>query len=98
MQSASVELLDGVVVATGTDVAWPGGTGVFAVECAGFNGATVALHVMLPRGTFVAAGTQTNITANGAGIFSWPPGRIKAVISGAVPSAGVAASAQRIPV
>jgi hypothetical protein len=79
--------------ATGSWVAWDGGTGVFS--CVGtFNSATVSLQFQGPDGsTAIDVGTNTTLTAAGAGGFVLPPGRIRASISGS-PSAMYAQAEQ----
>lgn len=81
--------------ATGSQVIWPGGEGVF--EAAGtFSGATVTLQRLGPDGaTWYAVGTDTTLTAAGGGYFVLPPGPIRAAISGGPPS-GMYATANRV--
>lgn len=94
--SAGVQLLKGVT-ATGPQLYWPGGMGMFTAVCAGWNGATVSLQVLGPDGsTLLDAGGNTIMTANGLGIFYLPPCQIQAVVRAAVPSSPVYAAASRI--
>ena len=80
--------------ATGTWVQWGGGIGIFTVVGT-WAGATVTLQFLGPDGaTAVAMGTDTTLTANGAGAFVYPPGKIRAAISGGPPS-GVYAQAEQ---
>lgn len=81
--------------ATGAAAQWGGGSGVFA--CVGtFGGATVTLEFLGPDGaTWVAMGSDTTLTAAGGGIFTSPPGRIRASVSGGTP-AGLYASAEQV--
>lgn len=73
--------------ATGPVVDWIGGTGVFAVTGT-FGGATVSLEFLGPDGaTWLAVGTDTTKTANGAGLFTLYPASIRAAVSGGTPSA-----------
>lgn len=73
--------------ATGAAVQWPGGQGTFAVVGT-FGGATVALQFLGPDGsTYINAGTNTTLTAAGAGNFILPPVLIRATVTGGTPSA-----------
>lgn len=61
---------------TSTDVfTWPGGIGMFSVE-ATWGGGTVALQFKTLQGTWIAVGTNTTLTANGAGGFILPAGTV----------------------
>lgn len=73
--------------ATGSAVQWGGGTGVFT--CVGtFGGGTVTLQFLGPdESTWVTMGFDTTLTANGSGMFTCPPGKIRAAVSGGTPSA-----------
>lgn len=71
--------------ATGSEVWWPGGEGVFQAEGT-WGGATVTLQFKSDRGTFITVGTDTTLTANGAGGFILHPCLIKATVTGS-PSA-----------
>ena len=66
--------------ATGGEVSWPGGEGVFMAE-ATWGGGTVKLQFKTPNGTWIDAGTETTLTANGAGAFLLPPCLIRASIA-----------------
>lgn len=81
--------------ATGSEYQWGGGAGVFA--CVGtFGGATVTLQYLAPDGsTWVAMGADTTLTAAGGGRFVFPPGRIRAAVSGGAPS-GLYANAEQV--
>lgn len=76
---------------------WPGGQGVFS--CVGtFSGATVTLNFLGPDGaTLIAVGTNTTLTAAGAGLFYLHPCQIIASVSGGSPS-GLYARADRVPI
>lgn len=81
--------------ATGEWVQWGGGTGVFTAVGT-FGGATVTLQYKGPDGsTAVAMGTDTTLTANGGGGFIYPPGQIRAAVSGGSPS-GLYAQAEQV--
>lgn len=83
--------------ATGASINWPGGTGHFVAVCSGWNGATATLQFRGPDGsTWVPMGADTTLAANGTGLFECQPGSIRVAISGAVPSAGVYASVNRV--
>ena len=81
--------------ATSAVTKWPGGRGVFMVG-ATWNGATIALHVGLPNGTFMAVNSNTTLAADGLGGFDLPPCDLKAVVSAATPAA-VYATVARVP-
>lgn len=68
--------------ATSADVfTWPGGIGMFSVE-ATWGGGNVALQFQTIHGTWIAVGTNTNITTNGGGGFILPAGTsIRAAIT-----------------
>lgn len=73
--------------ATGSSAIWFGGRGLFTAS-ATFSGATIQLDYLGPDGaTWLAAGTNTTLTANGGGIFELPAGQIRCSISGGPPSA-----------
>jgi len=85
--------------ATGNVRNWIGGMGMFIACCAGWNGAGVALQVLGPDDvTWMNAGGNTTFVANNLGIFYLPPCRIRAAVSGAVPSAGVFAQVAQVSV
>lgn len=72
---------------SGNPTYWPGGVGVFAATGT-FGGATVTLEFLGPDGvTYLAAGSNTTLTAAGAGVFYLPQTMIEAVVSGGAPSA-----------
>lgn len=80
---------------TGSAVDWTGGSGVF-VAAGTFGGATVTLQYLGPdAATWIAMGTDTTLTAAGGGAFMFPPGRIRAAVSGGSPS-GLYAQADEI--
>lgn len=60
---------------------WPGGTGMFTAE-ATWGGGTVTLQVKSFNGTWIAVGSDTTMTANGAARFTLPKGvKIRAAIA-----------------
>lgn len=67
--------------ATSAEFVWSGGTGVFQVV-ATFGGGSVSLQYLGPNGsTWVAAGSDTTLAANGGGVFTLPPGKIRAAVA-----------------
>lgn len=83
------EILLSNATATGADKWWPGGEGVFQAE-ATWSGATVTLQFKSDRGTYIAVGTDTTLTANGAGGFVLHPCYVRALVAGGPPSAAYA--------
>lgn len=74
--------------ATGAQATWPGGMGLFDVVATAFAGASVTLQRLGPDGsTWLPVGPDTTLAANGQGIFTLPPGPIRAAISGGPPTA-----------
>lgn len=72
--------------ATGSAIFWPGGTGTFSVAGT-FGGATVTLQFLGPDGsTWIAAGSDTTLTAAGGGNFTLASGNIRVSVSGGSPS------------
>lgn len=90
----------GLLITNGTAssglVDWPGGRAVFAVV-ATFNGATIKLQMLGPDGSTLldVSPSQTNLTANGAGVVDLPPCQVQATVVGG-PPAGVYASLARV--
>lgn len=84
MATGNLTLLDNGS-ATGEWMEWNGGMGIFTVEGT-FGGATIKLQFKTVNGTTMDAGTDTTLTANGAGRFFLPPAEIRVNISGS-PSA-----------
>lgn len=88
--------------ASGAFISWPGGSGQFILSCSGFNGATIRLEALGPdgvRGVPVDPSGTTNVTftGEGSGGFTLAAGTmIRAGISGATPSAGAYARADKI--
>ena len=81
--------------ATGDWKDWGGGSGVFTVVGT-FGGATVTLQFQGPDGsTAVAMGSDTTLTAAGGGVCVYPPGRIRAAVTGGTPS-GLYAQAEQV--
>jgi len=81
--------------ATGAAVQWDGGIGAFSAAGT-FSGATVKLQWLGPDGTtYLDVGTDTTLTAAGAGGFVLPPCKIRAFISGGPPS-GMYAAADKV--
>ena len=83
--------------ATGSAVAWPGGSGSFM--CAGtFGGATVTLQFLGPDGTtYLAMGTDTTLTANGGGNFFIAPCTLRCLVAGGPPSGLYAVAVRALP-
>jgi len=72
--------------ATGAASTWKGGPGVFRVGGT-FGGATVTLQFQAPDdSTWVAAGTDTTLTAAGGGVFNLDKCQIRALVAGGAPS------------
>lgn len=98
----ALSLLNGAT-ATGDWFTWPGGDGMFKVDCAGYNGATVQLEVKGlggTRGVPVDPSGSTNVTftADHVGGFTLGPNQqIRAAITTAVPSSPVYAQAATTP-
>lgn len=82
--------------ATGASFQWRGGDGSFMVDTSSINGATVALQVQLPGGSWVNVGANTTLTAVGIGNFVLPECNIRCAITAAVPGAAVFAEVTRI--
>ena len=83
--------------ATGPQVQWPGGRGVFTAA-GNFSGATVALQMLGPDGaTWFNTGTDTTLTSAGVGAFDLPPAQVRANVTGG-PPIGMYAGAARVPV
>ena len=81
--------------ATGAQFDCPGGICLFAVVGT-FGGATIALNILGPDGaTMIPAGTNTTLTAPGAGIAYLAPGIVQAVVTGGPPS-GIFATLSRV--
>ena len=81
--------------ATGSAAQWGGGYGVFTVAGT-FGGATITLQFLGPDGTtWTTMGTETTLTAAGGGMFAYPPGQIRAAVSGGPPS-GMYAQAEQL--
>jgi hypothetical protein len=80
---------------TGAAVQWDGGIGAFSAAGT-FSGATVTLQWLGPDGaTYLDVGSDTTLTAAGAGAFVLPPCRIRAAVSGGPPS-GMYAAADKV--
>jgi hypothetical protein len=62
-----------------------------------FNGATIKLQMLGPDGSTLldVSASQTNFTANGAGVVDLPPCTIQMTVTGGPPS-GVFASIARV--
>lgn len=81
--------------ATGDAAQWGGGMGVFTAAGT-FSGATVTLQYLNADGsTWSAMGSDTTLTSAGGGMFVYPPGQIRASISGGPPS-GMYAQAEQV--
>ena len=81
--------------ATGAAVQWDGGIGAFSVAGT-FGGATVTMQWLGPDGTtYLDVGTDTTLTAAGAGAFVLPPCKIRALVASGTPS-GLYAQADKV--
>lgn len=81
--------------ATGPEVGWGGGPGMFSVAGT-FGGATVTLQFLGPDGvTWIACGPDTTLTAAGGGIFNLSNKKVRALVTGGAPS-GLFADAERL--
>ena len=80
--------------ATGDWVYWPGGRGEFRVESDSWGGGEVKLECKGPNGTAQDVGSETELTADGGGIFELGAGEIRANVDTAT---GVYAMALAIP-
>lgn len=79
--------------ATGANMPWNGGNGMFSAEAANWNGTTyAALQILSPNGTFINVGASCNLSANGVSGFIAPAGVIRCLVTGNVP-AGLSAYA-----
>lgn len=68
--------------ATGQGAYWPGGDGTFTVAGT-FNSATVKLQYLGPDGaTWLDAGVEATLTANGGCNFTLASGQIRAQVTG----------------
>lgn len=80
-------LVNATVTTVANGLGWPGGQGIFAV-CGTFNGATITLQFLGPDATtWITCGTNTIMTANGAGLVYLPPCNVRALVTGGPPSA-----------
>lgn len=80
---------------TGSWNTWIGGAGVFTAAGT-FGGATVTLQYQGPDGsTAIDMGDDTTLTEAGGGGFVFPPGQIRAEVSGGTPS-GLYAQAEQV--
>lgn len=72
--------------ATGTDLSWRGGKGLFTVEATAFGGDTVKLQVLCRNGNWVDVKNQASaavaLTSNGMVPFELPACRIRASMTG----------------
>jgi hypothetical protein len=81
--------------ATGLPYDCPGGECIFSVVASAWNSSTCALYVLGPDGaTWINAGANTTLTANGMGVANLPPGQIQAQVSGGTPTAMFASIAR----
>lgn len=85
-RSGKVATLLSNASATGSAVHWEGGDGFVTAE-ATWAGATATLQVQSQNGTWIAVGTDTTFTANGAAGFTLGECQIRVAISGGPPSA-----------
>lgn len=73
--------------ATGANLPWNGGAGMFTAEAGSWNTTAVAtLQVLTPNGTFCNVGASCNFGANGVGGFVLPASIIRVMVSGNVPA------------
>ena len=81
--------------ATSATKQWPGGDGVF--NCVGtWDGATATLQFLTANGTtYLACGSDTTLTANGAGVFSLPACVLRVLIASAGAGTTLTASVER---
>lgn len=78
--SANLALLSNAS-ATGSALQWPGGRGVFSAS-ATWGGGTVKLQYLGPDGTtWIDAGSDTTLTANGGGVFELPACQVRANVA-----------------
>lgn len=94
-QPAPVFTLLSNSLATGSRIAWPGGTGVLIVSGT-WGGATATLQFVGPDGALVSAGASTTLTANGAGVFYLPRCSIQVTITSATGATALYATASVI--
>jgi len=67
--------------ATSSGAFWPGGRGVFSAK-ATWGGGTVKLQYLAADGaTWIDAGSDTTLTADGGGVFELPAGQIRANVA-----------------
>ena len=83
MNTQALKLIDNGN-ATGASMTWRGGKGSFLVHADTWNSATVKLQFLGPdRVTWIDAGAETTLAADGGGNFELPPGQLRAAIVGA---------------
>ncbi len=73
--------------ATGSAVEWGGGQGHFTAEASNWNGATATLQFQTDNDTWLDAGSDTTLTADGHGRFFLPQTNIRIEITVATPTA-----------
>jgi len=82
MNTQALRLIDNGNV-TGAAMTWRGGRGAFLVHCDTWNAATVKLQFLGPdRVTWIDAGLETTLTADGGGNFELPGGQLRAAVVG----------------
>jgi hypothetical protein len=82
MNTQALRLIDNGS-ATGAGMTWRGGKGSFLAHADTWNGATVKLQFLGPdHATWVDAGTETTLTADGGGNFELPAGQLRAAVTG----------------
>jgi len=92
-----IVLLPPSSASSGPQINWAGGMGIFAAVGT-WGGATASLQFVGPDGsTLISAGTATNLTSNGAGVFYLPRCKIQATVTNAGQTTSIAASAYPIP-
>lgn len=79
--------------ASGDAIGWNGGEGTLVVWATAFGGGTVTLELSPDEGTtWIAVGTETTLTANGAAGFKLAAGvQIRATLSGSAAADAVRA-------
>lgn len=87
MNSQALRFIDAGTATSGA-LTWRGGRGSFLAHATAWNGATCTLQTLGPDNTtWIAAGTDTTLTADGGGNFELPPGQLRAAVTGGPPTA-----------
>jgi hypothetical protein len=97
--NALMTLLNAVDAAgNGESFYWAGGEGLLELDCPTWNSASFKLQYSFANGADVAfkdLDSSVTFTANGATIFTLPPGAIRAVVTGT--PTDLSARVKRIP-